>query len=45
MHGKTGKRLDIGVPMVQRVNVFIHGLNVDEPMSKIEVKLPGNGVN
>ena len=39
VHGESGKGFDVGVPVVERVDILVHRLDVDEPVGKVEVEL------
>ena len=39
VHGESGKGFDVGVPVVESVDVLVHRLDVDEPVGKVEVEL------
>ena len=39
VHGEPGKRLDVGVPVMESVHILVHRLDVDEPVGKVEVEL------
>ena len=38
MHTKSSKRFNISIAVMQGVNVFVHGFDVNEAMSKIKVE-------
>ena len=40
VHAEARERLDISVAMVERVNILVKSFDMDEPVGKIEVKLP-----
>ena len=43
VHGESGKGFDVGVPVVESVDVLVHRLDVDEPVGKVEVELSVEG--
>ena len=43
VHGEPGKRLDVGVPVMESVDILVHCLDVDEPVGKVEVELAVEG--
>ena len=43
VHGEPGKRFDVGVSVVESVHILVHRLDVDEPVSKVEVELSVEG--
>ena len=43
VHGESGKRFDVGVSVVESVHILVHRLDVDEPVSKVEVELSVEG--
>ena len=43
MHGQASKGLYVGVSVMDRVDVLVKGLDMDEPMCKVEVELTVEG--
>ena len=43
VHAQPSERLDVRVAMVERVDVLVESLDVDEPVGKVEVKLSVEG--
>ena len=43
MHAQPREGFDVGVAVVERVDVLVESLDVDEPVSKVEVKLAIEG--
>jgi hypothetical protein len=39
MHAKSSKGFNVGIPMVERVNVLVDKPTMDQPMSKIKVNI------
>ena len=43
VHAESGKWLNVGVAVVQGMDVLVHRLDVDEAMSKVKVELTVEG--
>ena len=39
VHAESSERFDVGVPVMDSVDVFVQGLDMDEPVGKVEVEL------
>ena len=43
VHGQSGKRLNVGVSVVESMHILVHRLDVDEPVGKVKVELSVEG--